>query len=250
MPGGTVDPSGDLGFEHVFEPGRTEEAGARGDPADTDPGYTALLLHGTGADQHDLVPLGRTLAPGHPILSPLGKVREGGMPRWFARHEEGVFDEQDLRRRAGELGRFLAKAEQVYDLAPARYVAIGFSNGANIAGGLLLLHPDVLRGAVLLRPMVPLVPDQRPDLSGVPIYIAAGRRDPLIPAAQVDELADMLDRAGAEVTLRWSDGGHGLAQEEIGPIQAWLDEHEAVLAKPRQGHGQAGTQPEETRGSL
>lgn len=226
------EPRDDLGFEHVFEPGQA-------DP-DADPGYTALLLHGTGADQHDLVPLGRSLAPGHPLVSPLGKVREGGMPRWFARHEEGVFDEEDLRVRARELAGFLAEAEQAYDLAPARYVAIGFSNGANIAGALLLLNPEVLRGAVLLRPMVPLVPDQLPDLSGVPVYVAAGRRDPLIPSSQVEELADLLDRAGAEVTLRWSQGGHGLTQDEIAPVKAWLDEHEATLNKPRQAGRQEG----------
>lgn len=211
-----------LGFEHVFEPGD-----------ETDPGYTALLLHGTGADQHDLVPLGRTLVPGKPMVSPLGKVREQGMARWFARHGEGVFDEASIRTRARELAGFLPKAAAAYEV-PERFVAIGFSNGANIAASLLLLHPDALRGAVLLRAMTPLVPDALADLAGVPVYIASGQYDPLIDAEDAKRLAGMLEDAGADVTHKvHPNAGHGLTQDEIPDVTAWLAEHEETLGSPQ-----------------
>lgn len=207
----------DLAFQHVFEPG-------------DDPAYTALLLHGTGADEHDLVPIGRTVAPGKPLVSPLGKVREGRMPRWFARHEEGVFDEEDLRRRAKELAAFLDEAAAAYDLDPDRFVAVGFSNGANIAASLLLLHPDALAGAVLLRPMVPIRPDASPNLAGVPVYMASGRADRMVPADSARKLAEMLKAAGADVTHRFVDAGHGLTRPEVDDVRAWLADHEDAFA--------------------
>lgn len=212
----------ELGFQHVFEPSEAD-----------DPAYTALLLHGTGADQYDLLRLGRTLAPGKPLLSPLGKVRENGMPRWFERIQEGVFDEDSIRERARELAAFLEQAIEAYDLDPDRLVAIGFSNGANIAASLLLLHPRVLRGAVLLRAMPPLVPDELPDLSGVPVYVASGKRDPLIPADDATRLVEMLEDAGAEVTHRISGAGHGLDRGEIPQVRDWLADREDDLAAPR-----------------
>ncbi len=225
----------ELSFDHVFEPGeqpRGQAATAADDDTEVEAAYTALLLHGTGANQHDLVPLGRALAPGQPLLSPLGKVREQGMPRWFRRIEEGVFDEEDIRQRAAELADFLDEAASAYDLGPKGYLAIGFSNGANIASSLLLLHPGALRGAILIRAMTPLVPDELPDLTGVPVYIASGRRDPLISEEDANQLASMLDEAGAEVTHRWSEGGHELGREELGPIKAWLEDHEHALSTP------------------
>lgn len=211
----------DLSFEHVFEPGEPDAA------------YTGLLLHGTGATQHDLLPLGRQLAPDEPLLSPLGKVRESGMPRWFARIEEGVFDEEDLRKRAEQLAGFLDEAAHAYDLDPPPFVAIGFSNGANIAAALLLLHPGALRGAVLLRAMVPLVPDQLPDLGGVPVYIASGRLDPLVPREEADRLASMLEDAGADVTHRYSEAQHQLEPSELQAVREWLADHEDTFRKAR-----------------
>lgn len=221
-PSPSTDQADELAFRHVFE------------PADgPDPSYTALLLHGTGADESDLLPLGRALAPDRPLLSPLGKVREQGMPRWFARHQEGVFDEDSIRKRAAELAAFLREAAKAYEFDPDRFVAIGFSNGANIAASLLLLHPGALRGAVLLRAMTPLVPDELPDLSGVPVYIASGERDPFIDADDAQRLAGMLAEAGADVTHETADAGHQLERDELDRVRAWLAEHEDVLAEPR-----------------
>lgn len=210
-----------LDFQHVFEPGT--EAGAP---------FTTLLLHGTGADEHDLLPVARAVAPGKPVLSPLGKVRENGMPRWFRRLREGVFDEEDIKHRSAELATFLEEAAKAYALDPPRYVAVGFSNGANIAASLLLLQPGTLRGAVLLRAMVPLVPETLPDLSGVPVYISAGTQDPLIPVDDVRRLVDLLKRAGADVTLRWVETGHGLTLDELRSVRTWLKEKEALLEGP------------------
>lgn len=209
----------ELSFEHVFEPG--------------DGDLAVLLLHGTGADQHDLVPLGRQVAPDKPLLSPLGKVREAGMPRWFRRLEEGVFDVDDVRRRAAELAGFLDEAADAYDLE--RFVAVGFSNGANIAGSLLLLHPDALAGAALLRPMVPLEPDELPDLDGVPVLMASGEADRIVPRESAERMAELLEAAGAEVTHRWAKGGHGLDRSEVDEVRRWLDEHGDVLSSPREG---------------
>lgn len=210
----------DLGFQHVHEPATQPDAA-----------FTALLLHGTGADERDLVPLGRMVAPGKPLLSPLGKVRENGAPRWFRRHAEGVFDEDDLRGRAAELADFLRRARDAYKLPP--YVAVGFSNGANVAAALLLLHPGVLRGAVLLRAMPPLRDPPAADLRGVPVYVAAGTDDPLIPPGQARVLADVLTRAGADATLRFARAGHGLTPAEVADARGWLAAREDDLRRPR-----------------
>lgn len=216
-----------LSFEHVFEPGD-----------DDAPAYTGLLLHGTGADQRDLVPLGRALAPGKPLVSPLGKVREQGMPRWFKRIQPGVFDEESIRQRAAELADFLPEAAEAYELDPDRFVAIGFSNGANIAASLLLLHPEALRGAVLLRTMTPLIPKTLPDLTDVPVLIVSGERDQLIPGDDAERLAEMLDDAGADVTHTTTEGaGHRVDRTEVPDIRAWLAEHEPVLARERRSRG-------------
>src|SRR3954463_16668755 len=144
----------DLEFSHVFEP----RTGTSTPPV--------LLLHGTGGNEHDLLPLGRAVAPGSALLSPRGKVLENGMPRFFRRLAEGVFDEQDLIRRTHELADFIEEAAAHYGFDATKVVAIGYSNGANIAGGTLLLRPGILSGAALLRPMVPLIPQALPELKG------------------------------------------------------------------------------------
>lgn len=182
-----------------------------------------LLLHGTGGNEDDLLSLGRTLAPEAPLLSPRGRVLENGMPRFFRRHAEGVFDLEDLRLRAGELARFLSWARENYGLGEVAPIAVGFSNGANIAAALLLLHPGSLSAALLLRPMVPLVPDPLPALDDVSVLIAAGRSDPIISSQQSQALADLLGKAGAEVTLHWSNAGHGLTREDLETGQRWLE---------------------------
>lgn len=183
---------------------------------------TLLLLHGTGGDENDLLPLGKMLDPNANLLSPRGSVLENGMPRFFRRLSEGVFDIPDLIAQTQALAKFVsdAAAEQGFD--PARVTAAGFSNGANIAGTLLLLHPGVLRAAVLLHPMVPLVPETLPDLTGTPVFIGAGRQDPLVAVAETERLAALLRAAGAEVSVSWQPGGHALTLEEAAAAKSWL----------------------------
>ncbi len=199
-----------LGFEHRFVP-------AKGD----DP-LTLLLLHGTGGDEDALLPLGRMLDERAAFLSPRGKVLENGAPRFFRRHAEGVFDHEDLVNRTHELAAFVEAAASEYGLDPGRVFAVGFSNGANIAGSLLLLHPGLLAGAVLLRAMVPFEPEAPPDLSKTPVYLAAGRSDRLAPPESAERLAELLREAGAEVTLNWQPGGHNLDRAEIEAARDWL----------------------------
>ena len=171
---------------------------------------TVLLLHGTGGDENDLVPIGRAVAPGAALLSPRGQVDENGMHRFFRRISLGVFDEDDVRRRAADLADFVKQAAERYSFDPARVVALGYSNGANIAAAMLLLHPGALAGAVLMRPMVPLVPDPLPPLNGKPVLILAGEADHTTTRDNTDRLARVLSVAGADVEVRWQEGGHEL----------------------------------------
>lgn len=181
-----------------------------------------LLLHGTGGDENDLLPLGRTVAPGAAILSPRGKVLEGGMPRFFRRLAEGVFDEADVRCRAGELADFVEEAREAYGLdAP---IALGFSNGANIAAAVLQLRPEVLAGAVLLRAMVPLKDSPSVDLTGKPVLILSGAMDPIVPAENPARLAALLEGAGAAVDHRTLPAGHGLSQADVTITKTWLEQ--------------------------
>jgi predicted esterase len=201
----------DLGFVHRF---------VRGTRPDSAP---LLLLHGTGGNEDDLIPLGQTLAPGAPLLSPRGQVLENGMPRFFRRLAEGVFDLEDLKFRTTQLADFIARARERYGLGEIAPVAVGFSNGANIAAALLLLYPGSLGAALLLRPMIPLVPDPLPALDHVRVLIAAGRNDPIVAPAQSQGLADLLARAGADVTIHWSNGGHGLTREDLDAGERWME---------------------------
>ncbi len=191
-------------------------------PAEDPEAPTLLLLHGTGGDENDLLPLGRMLDERAALLSPRGKVLEHGMPRFFKRLAEGVFDHEDLIKRTHELAGFVEQAVSEYDLDPEGVFAAGFSNGANIAASLLLLHPDLLAGAILLRAMVPLEPETPPDLSGTPVYLAAGRSDTMVPPENTERLAELLREAGAEVTLDWQPGGHGIGRAEIEAARKWL----------------------------
>ena len=198
------------GFVHVWRP-----PAAPGAP-------TLLLLHGTGGNEHDLVPLAPMLDPAAAVLSPRGKVLERGMPRFFRRLAEGVFDLEDLKFRTAELADFVATAATDYRFDPSRVYAAGFSNGANIAASLLLLRPGVLRKAMLFSPMVPIEPEKPPDLSGVDVFISAGRRDPIVEPANTQRLADMLAAAGAQVVVRWTEGGHSLTGEDVEAARDWL----------------------------
>jgi phospholipase/carboxylesterase len=189
-------------------------------PASVDGVAPLLLLHGTGGDETDLLPLGAALAPGAALLSPRGRVLEHGMPRFFRRLAEGVFDEDDVRRRAAELGEFVTEARQRYGLAAP--VAVGFSNGANIAAALLLTRPGVLSGAVLLRAMVPLARPPVADLQGTPVLVLSGATDPIVPAGNAARLAAMLSDANAAVTHRILPSGHQLGQADVVISRDWL----------------------------
>ncbi len=199
-----------LGFVHRFVPAQTPEA------------PTLLLLHGTGGNENDLLPVGGMLDERAALLSPRGKVLEHGMPRFFRRLAEGVFDHEDLMRRTHELAGFVERSVDEYDIDQRRLFAVGFSNGANIAASLLLTYPRLLAGAVLLRAMVPFEPDSAPDLSRIPVYLAAGRSDQMVPPENTERLAQVLREAGADVTLDWQPGGHGIGPDEIQAAQNWF----------------------------
>jgi phospholipase/carboxylesterase len=200
----------DLGFDHRFLPG------------DDESGPTLLLLHGTGGSEEDLISLGQDLAPGASILTPRGKVSQYGAARFYRRLAEGVFDHEDLLFRTHELAEFIEAAAQEYGFDDSKVVAVGYSNGANLAGSTILLHPGLLRAAVLFRPMVPFEPGVTPDLSGMPVFMAAGRMDRMIPQDNTQRLADILAEAGADVDLRWRNVGHPLTYEEVGEARKWL----------------------------
>jgi phospholipase/carboxylesterase len=202
--------SADLGFVHRYLPGEDESS------------PTLLMLHGTGGNEEDLVGLGETLAPGAAILSPRGKVSEYGAPRFFRRLAEGVFDHDDLLFRTHELAEFVEAASATYGFERSKLVAVGYSNGANVAASTILLHPGLLRAAVLFRAMVPFEPDVTPHLSGMPIFLAAGRRDRMIPPDNTQRLADILIEAGADVDLRWRNVGHPLTYDDVREAKQWL----------------------------
>jgi predicted esterase len=181
------------------------------------------MLHGTGGNEHDLLPLAGDLLPRAGLLSPRGKVLERGMPRFFRRLAEGVFDVEDLRQRTVELAAFIHEAAEHYKFDPLHVVAVGFSNGANIAASLLLLKPGVLHRAVLFRAMVPLVPDPLPTLRSTAVLISNGRIDPMVPAAETDRLAALLRSTGATVEVIWQQAGHQLVHDDIERARAWLE---------------------------
>ena len=200
-----------LDFIHRFEPGTYLAS------------PTLLLLHGTGGDENDLIDLGRSLWPGANLLSPRGQVNERGMSRFFRRLAEGVFDLDDLKTRTQGLADFIGEAARVYGFNPNRVMAVGYSNGANIAASVLLLRPDTLAGALLFHPMVPLEPDTQPDLTGKPVFIAAGRQDPLVDPALTQRLEELLMAGGANVQTHWQPGGHNLTRDEIQAAKVWLN---------------------------
>jgi predicted esterase len=200
----------DLGFVNKFVPS----------PAGSS--LTLLLLHGTGGNETDLIQLGRELSPHAAILSPRGKVLENGMPRFFKRLGEGIFDINDLTEQTHALARFIKDSSKAYGFRADRVVAVGYSNGANIAGSALILHPDALAGAVLFRPMVPFMPKSIPDLSGKPILILAGTGDSLVRKEETERLAGLLGQAGADVALHWTDATHAITSAEVAAAKEWL----------------------------
>jgi phospholipase/carboxylesterase len=199
----------DLGFEHVL---------VRGTGA-----LTLLLLHGTGGDEHQLVDLGRQLAPEATLLSPRGKELENGVyPRFFRRLRVGEFDLPNLLARTDELADFVGRAVEAYELDAEHVIALGYSNGANIAASVLLRRPEVLAGAALLRATLPYEPQATPELGGKRVLMATGTRDPYVPDQLSDRLAELLEEGGADVTYLKSDLGHELAPSELARLGEWL----------------------------
>jgi predicted esterase len=198
-------------YHHVFEPG-------------TDPAAPALLLlHGTGGTEQDLIRVGRTISPGSALLSPRGDVSEGGALRFFARLAEGVFDPQEITRRTQALADFVVAASAHYKIEPQRLIAVGFSNGANIAGTLLLLRPETLAGGILFRPMVVLDQPAAPgSLAGKRVLLCHGSTDPLVPPDDPARLAALLRAGGAEVKQETVTASHALTPRDVEAAQSWL----------------------------
>lgn len=197
-------------MKHVFEQGTSKR--------------TLLLLHGTGGNEHDLLPLATLIDPDASVLSVRGNVLENGMPRFFRRLAEGVFDEEDLVFRTNELHAFLDEAAEKYGFDRSEVVAVGYSNGANIAGSLLFHYADSLKGAILHHPMVPRRGIELPDLSKVPVFIAAGKNDPICPAKETLDLLSLLTNAGARTEVHWEMNGHALTQSEVQEAASWYKE--------------------------
>ncbi|MDQ3975681.1 MAG: alpha/beta hydrolase [Thermoproteota archaeon] len=208
-----------LGFIHRFIPSNRKEAKAK------TPLATLLLLHGTGGNEEDLIPLGHEIAPEAAILSPRGKVLEAGMPRFFRRLAEGVFDIEDLKFRTNELADFIENASKLYSFDLEYMIAVGYSNGANIASSLLLLRPEILSAAILFRPMVPFIPDTLQNLISKNILICAGEWDPIVPRQNTEKLLDIFKKAHTNVSIYWQKSGHELGQEEILTAKEWLSHH-------------------------
>lgn len=214
-----------LGFEHVYTPGVSD--------------WTLLLLHGTGGDEHDLIPLGRQLAPGAALLSPRGKVREAGMPRFFRRLAIGQLDIPDLLVRTDELAAFVTAAAAQYGRDPAKIAALGFSNGANIAVSLLLRETNrpLLASVALLRPMLPYEPEGSLTLDGTEVLIAAGEGDPYSSPEQTRRLAEVLSGAGAAVSVHVEPrAGHSLGAGDLRALEGWAAGLSLAPAPGRRGH--------------
>lgn len=186
---------------------------------------TLVLFHGTGGNEKDLLSLAEMLSPDSSVLGIRGNVLENGMPRFFRRLAEGVFDEADLIFRTHEIKQFLDEAAAQYGFDADNLVAVGYSNGANIAGSLLFHYKDIFRSVVLLHPMVPLRNVALPALNGVSIFIGAGTNDPLIASGETQELEEILKGAGADVTTHWGNQGHRLSAAEAEAARDWLKQH-------------------------
>jgi predicted esterase len=200
----------ELGFIHRFIPAKKRAA------------PTLLLLHGTGGDENDLIPLAEMIDENAAVLSVRGKVLENGMPRFFRRYAEGVFDIEDLKFRTGELADFILRASKKYAFALSSLAAVGYSNGANIAASMLLLRPATLSEAILFRAMLPLTPEQLPTLSGKRVLISAGKYDSAIPRDGTLALTEVLEKAGADVTLNWVDSTHSLTSSDVEKAREWF----------------------------
>lgn len=183
---------------------------------------TVLLLHGTGGNEDDLLEVGKAIAPNANLLSPRGAVLENGMSRFFRRLAEGVFDIPDLIERAGELSRFISEASETYRFDRTKVIALGYSNGANIASATLLLHPESFAGIIVWRGMVPLAPKQLPDLNGKRVLQLSGQFDRTQQPGEANRLASLLTTSKATVDLQLLPAGHELTQADFAISRDWM----------------------------
>jgi predicted esterase len=218
--------SNDFGFHHIFinNPSNSNDSNnnySNNDLTNTKK-LTLVLLHGTGGNEEDLILLGKELEPTASILSPRGKVLENGMPRFFRRLAEGVFDIEDLKFRTYELADFLQKCSLHYRFDLNQTIAVGFSNGANIGASILLLRSEVLQGAILFRAMVPLVPNTLPDLSNKKILLSEGLQDPIVSRSETENLFKLFQKTNANITLKWQNSSHNLIQDDLKIAKEWI----------------------------
>jgi len=221
-----------LNFKHRFVPSpylkqqhTTSNLNQKQKIKDNNDSLTFILLHGTGGNEDDLIPVGQMLSSSASLLSPRGNVLENGMPRFFKRLAEGVFDMEDLKFRTKELADFVKDASNTYSFNLNKTIAVGFSNGANIAASLLLSYPETIKGAILFRAMIPFIPENMPDLSGKKVLLSAGTFDPIVSKSQIEGLLNILQKSGADVTLKWQQSGHNLTQKDIFDAKEWLEKN-------------------------
>ena len=219
--------SNDFGFNHIFVKSSYSSSNSfnnnnKKENENASKNLTFILLHGTGGNEEDLIFLGKEIEPNSAILSPRGKVLENGMPRFFRRLAEGVFDIEDLKFRTHELADFIQKCSLHYKFDLNQTIAIGFSNGANIAASMLLLRPDLLQGAILFRAMVPLIPDPLPDLSNKKILFSAGLNDPIVSRTETENLCRLFQKSSAIITLKWQNSSHNLIQNDVVIAKEWI----------------------------
>ena len=213
--------SNDFGFNHIFINSFSNGSNNK-KYDDRNKKLTLVLLHGTGGNEEDLILLGKKIEPNASILSPRGKVLENGLPRFFRRLSEGVFDLEDLRIRSHELADFIQKCSLHYKFDLENTIAIGFSNGANISVSMLFLRPEVLQEAILFRAMVPFIPDPLPNLSSKKILLSAGLEDPIVSRNETENLFRLFQKTNAIITLKWQPSSHNLIQEDILVAKPWI----------------------------
>jgi len=221
-----------LNFKHRFVPSpylkqqhTTSNFNQKQKIKDNNDSLTFILLHGTGGNEDDLIPVGQMLSSSASLLSPRGKVLENGMPRFFKRLSEGVFDMEDLKFRTKELADFVKDASNTYSFNLNKTIAVGFSNGANIAASLLLSYPETIKGAILFRAMIPFIPENMLDLSDKKVILSAGTFDPIVSKSQIEGLLNIFQKSGADVTLKWQQSGHNLTQKDIFDAKEWLEKN-------------------------
>jgi phospholipase/carboxylesterase len=213
--------SNDFGFNHIFINSFSNSSNNK-KYDDGNKKLTLVLLHGTGGNEEDLIFLGKKIEPNASILSPRGKVLENGMPRFFRRLSEGIFDLEDLRIRSHELADFIQKCSLHYKFDLEKTIAIGFSNGANISVSMLFLRPEVIKGAILFRAMVPFIPDPLPNLSSKKILLSSGLEDPIVSRNETENLFRLFQKTNAIITLKWQPSSHNLIQEDIVVAKPWI----------------------------